>query len=223
MELYLDTADFKAIEKYAAMLPLAGVTTNPTIASKGDMPLPELLKNLRGLLGPKARLHAQVLSNQLEPMLEEARKLASIDSDLAVKLPVTPVGYQAMKILSGEGMTITATAIYSAHQGFMAAMCGAKYVAPYVNRIDGMTADGAQTVLDLQTLLTNNDLDCKVLAASFRTAQQALDVMCAGIESITLPIDVLEQMLNHPCTGPAVVQFEKDWQGAFGDRLSWQA
>ena len=222
MELYLDTADFNAIEKYAAMLPLAGVTTNPTIASKGDLPLPQLIKNLRELLGPNARLHAQVLSNQLDPMLDEARKLADIDPDLVVKLPVTPVGYQAMKILAGEGQNITATAIYSAHQGFMAALCGAKYVAPYVNRIDGMTANGAQTVQDLQTMIDKNNLDCKILAASFRTAQQALDVLCAGIESITLPIDVLEQMLNHPCTAPAASQFEIDWAGAFGDRLSYE-
>ncbi len=222
MEIYLDTADLNAIKQYSDMLPLAGVTTNPSIAARADRSLPELLPAMRQIVGPQARLHAQVISPRAPQMVAEARRLVELDPDLAIKIPVTPEGYKAMKILSAEGITITATAIYSANQGFLAALCGASYVAPYVNRIDAMCGDGVKVVQDLQGLLDKHRLNCKVLAASFKNAQQALEVMSAGIESITLPVDVLAQMVSHPQTAPAVEVFEQDWERAFGTSLSYE-
>ena len=135
---------------------------------------------------------------------------------------LTDAGYAAIKHLTRDGLKITATAIYSAHQAFMAALCGADYVAPYVNRIDTLSGDGCQAVWDLQQMLDNNSLEAKVLAASFKNAQQVLACYKAGIESITLPLDVLAQTLGHPGSTAACAQFDSDWKGAFGDKLSYQ-
>ena len=91
-----------------------------------------------------------------------------------------------------------------------------EYVAPYVNRVDAQGGDGIQTVTDLQTLLKMHAPHAKVLAASFKTPRQALDCLLAGCESITLPLDVAQQMISSPAVDAAVAKFEHDWQSAFG-------
>ena len=93
---------------------------------------------------------------------------------------------------------------------------GAEYVAPYVNRLDAQGGDGIATVQELQQLLELHAPNSKVLAASFRTPRQALDCLLAGCQSITLPLDVAEQLLNVPAVDAALVKFDQDWQCAFG-------
>jgi fructose-6-phosphate aldolase 2 len=118
--------------------------------------------------------------------------------------------------LKKEGITTLGTAVYSAAQGLLAALAGAKYVAPYVNRIDAQGGDGIRTVQELQTLLELHAPNSMVLAASFKTPRQALDCLLAGCEAITLPLDVAQQMLNTPAVESAIEKFEQDWNNAFG-------
>jgi TalC/MipB family fructose-6-phosphate aldolase len=118
---------------------------------------------------------------------------------------------------------VLATAIYSAHQGFLAALCGADYLAPYVNRIDVMGADGVGVVAELQLLLDQHRLDSKILPASFKNTQQVMDVLKLGVGAITLPVDVAAQMFAHPAVQPAVDHFIHDWQGVFGSKLSFES
>lgn len=105
--------------------------------------------------------------------------------------------------------------MYSAAQGLLAALAGAKYVAPYVNRVDAQGGDGIRTVQELQALLEMHAPESMVLAASFKTPRQALDCLLAGCESITLPLDVAQQMLNTPAVESAIEKFEHDWNAAF--------
>ena len=135
---------------------------------------------------------------------------------LVVKIPVTSEGLAAIKMLKKEGITTLGTAVYSASQGLLAALAGAKYIAPYVNRIDAQGGDGIRTVQELQTLLELHAPNSMVLAASFKTPRQALDCLLAGCESITLPLDVAQQFITSPAVDAAIVKFEQDWQGAFG-------
>lgn len=216
MELYLDTSDVQALKKLAAIFPLAGVTTNPSIVAAGKKPLEVLLPELLEALGGQGRLFAQVMATQAEEMVEEARKLRAIVSDLVVKVPVTPQGLAAIKLLKAEGIPTLGTAVYGAAQGMFSALAGADYVAPYVNRVDAQGGDGIQTVVELQQLLTLHAPHAKVLAASFKTPRQALDCLLAGCESITLPLDVAQQMISYPAVDAAVAKFEQDWMGAFG-------
>lgn len=216
MELYLDTSDVQAVKKLAAIFPLAGVTTNPSIVAAGKKPLEVLLPELLEALGGQGRLFAQVMATQAEEMVEEARKLRAIVSDLVVKVPVTPQGLAAIKLLKAEGIPTLGTAVYGAAQGMFSALAGADYVAPYVNRVDAQGGDGIQTVVELQQLLTLHAPHAKVLAASFKTPRQALDCLLAGCESITLPLDVAQQMISYPAVDAAVAKFEHDWMSAFG-------
>lgn len=223
IELYLDTANIEQVARFNKCLPLKGVTTNPSILANSGVGLNKLLPDLAAVLGDNARFHAQVVSTTVQEMIEEAKQINQLPYDMVVKVPATETGLAAIRQIKKDGITVLATAIYSAQQGFLAALCGADYLAPYVNRIDAMGADGFAVVADLQALLNTHGLNSKILAASFKNTQQAMDVMKLGIGAITLPVDVAAQMFAHPAVQPAVEQFSKDWNGTFGNKLSFES
>ncbi|MBJ3593731.1 fructose-6-phosphate aldolase [Salmonella enterica subsp. enterica serovar Saintpaul] len=216
MELYLDTANVAEVERLARIFPISGVTTNPSIVAASKESIWDVLPRLQKTLGDNGILFAQTLSRDASGMVEEARRLSHAFPDIVVKIPVTSEGLAAIKQLKKEGITTLGTAVYSAAQGLMAALAGAKYIAPYVNRIDAQGGDGIRTVQELQTLLELHAPNSKVLAASFKTPRQALDCLLTGCEAITLPLDVAQQMLNTPAVESAIEKFEQDWKNAFG-------
>ncbi|MGK8935086.1 fructose-6-phosphate aldolase [Pluralibacter gergoviae] len=218
MELYLDTSDVAAVRRLARIFPLAGVTTNPSIVAAGGRPLDALLPALREALGGQGRLFAQVLANDADEMVAEAKRLRGVVADIVVKVPVTAQGLAAIKMLKQEGIPTLGTAVYGAAQGLMAALAGADYVAPYVNRIDAQGGSGIRSVEELQQLLALHAPQAKVLAASFKTPRQALDCLLAGCQAITLPLDVAQQMIASPAVDAAVEKFAVEWEEAFGRR-----
>lgn len=219
MELYLDTADVIAVKRLARVLPLQGVTTNPSIIAKEGKSVWEVLPALRDALGGSGKLFAQVMANDSERMVTEAVMLTERISGVIVKIPTTAEGLAAIKQLNTMNIATLGTAVYGAGQGLLAAMAGAAYVAPYVNRVDAQGGDGIGMVRELHQLLKMHAPNSRVLAASFKTPRQALDCMLAGCEAITLPVDIAEQMLISPVVQSAVEKFEQDWQGAFGTNL----
>ena len=222
-ELYLDTADVKQIARFQACLPIKGITTNPSILAQSSIGLNQLLLELDTVLGIGARFHAQVVSQTVNGMVEEAKRLHELPYDMVIKIPATETGLTAIKKVKAENITVLATAIYSVQQGFLAALCGADYLAPYVNRIYAMGSDGVAVVADLQLLLNQHQLNSKLLPASFKNTQQVMDVLKIGVAAITLPYDVAAQMLAHPAVQPAVDKFTSDWREAFGDKLSFES
>ena len=217
MELYLDTANVAEVERLARIYPLAGVTTNPSIVAASKEPLWELLPRLQNAIGEQGTLFAQTMSRDAAGMVAEAKRLNNALPGIIVKIPVTAEGLAAIKLLKSEGIPTLGTAVYSAAQGLLAALAGAKYVAPYVNRVDAQGGSGIQMVQELQTLLALHAPQSKVLAASFKTPRQALDCLLAGCEAITLPLDVAQQMLGTPAVESAIEKFEQDWKNAFGN------
>ncbi|AJI96425.1 fructose-6-phosphate aldolase [Yersinia ruckeri] len=219
MELYLDTADVTAVKRLARILPLQGVTTNPSILAKEGKPIWEVLPALRDALGGTGKLFAQVIASDSERMVAEAILLSERVPGLVVKIPVTSEGLAAIKKLKTMSIPTLGTAVYGAGQGLLAVLAGAEYVAPYVNRLDAQGQDGIAMVGELQKLLNLHAPQAKVLAASFRTPRQVLDCLLAGCQSVTLPVDVAEQFISTPAVQAAVLQFEQDWYGVFGSSM----
>ena len=216
MELYLDTANVAEVERLARIFPITGVTTNPSIVAASRESVWDVLPRLQQAIGGEGTLFAQTMSRDAAGMVAEAKRLSNAVPGIVVKIPVTSEGLAAIKQLKKEGITTLGTAVYSAAQGLLAALAGAKYVAPYVNRVDAQGGDGIRTVKELQTLLSLHAPKSRVLAASFKTPRQALDCLLAGCEAITLPLDVAQQMLNTPAVESAIEKFESDWNTAFG-------
>ncbi len=222
-ELYLDTADLDQIKALAGALPLAGVTTNPSIMAAGGIGLTELLPKLAEILGSNSRFHVQVVSNTVEGIVAEAMQLHALPFDIVVKIPAHAAGLAAIKQIKQDGVPVLATAIYNVQQGWLAALNGADYLAPYFNRIDNQGFDGVGVVADLQNLIEQYRMPTKLLVASFKNVNQVLQVLQLGVASVTLPADIARQMLNVPATDTAVDQFQQDWQAAFSSMLSFES
>lgn len=216
MEFYLDTADVGVVKRLAAILPIKGVTTNPSIVARSRRPLSSVLQELVSILPADSTLFAQVIAHDAAAMVDEALQLREAVPELVVKVPVTHQGLTAIKALTQQNIPTLGTAVYGAGQGFYAALAGASYIAPYVNRIDAQGGDGIALVKELQTLLGLHCPHSKVLAASFRTPRQVLDCMLAGCQAITVDPDVAELFLLDPAVDSALQRFDQDWSAAYG-------
>ncbi len=212
MKLLIDHADLDSIKELIALFPIDGVTTNPTILAKaGENPKDRLVK-IRELIGPDMDLHCQVVASKKEEMMDQARKLvALLGENTYIKVPSSGEGFKAMEELTKEGIKITATGIYTPLQAFLAAKAGAKYLAPYVNRIDNLGYDGLATSKKIQNILEANDFDAKILAASFKNSNQVLDLVERGVGALTLGPDVFKGLVNDKNVDFAIGNFEEDF------------
>lgn len=215
----LDTADLAAIKHCNEFYPLAGVTTNPSIISKENTEFWGLVKEIRSIIGKDKMLHVQTVQTEASKMVEEAKLLKKeLGGDFYVKIPIGEEGLKATKELKKLGIGVTMTAIFTPAQALIAAKAGASFVAPYVNRLDNILGDGTDVVAQIVEQLEIYDLDCKVLAASFKNAEQVHKCALAGCHSVTVTADVLKALITHPMTDAAIEGFEKDWNKAFGDK-----
>lgn len=216
MEFYLDTADVATVRRLAPILPIKGVTTNPSIVARSKRPLADVLQELASLLPADGRLFAQVMAREPQAMIDDALRLREMVPSLVVKVPVTHNGLVVIKALTQQNIPTLGTAVYGAGQGLYAALAGASYIAPYINRIDAQGGDGVVLVKELQKLVDLHAPQAKVLAASFRTARQVLDCMLAGCRAITVDPDVAELFLQDPAVDNALQRFDQDWSAAYG-------
>lgn len=217
MKLLIDDADLGKIRKILEFYPCDGVTTNPSILAKAGRPPFEVLKEIRALIGPDKELHVQAVSKDAEGMVKEARKITEIlGKDTYIKIPTIPEGLKAMQLLKAEGFKITATAIYTPMQAYLAAKAGADYVAPYVNRIDNLGADGIESTKTIQNILDNNGMTTEILAASFKNSQQVQALCEYGVGASTAACDIIEGFLKNASVAAAVDAFVADFEGLCG-------
>ncbi len=217
MKLLIDDANIEKIKKLYDLYPIDGVTTNPSILAKSKRNPYEVLKEIREFIGDD-ELHAQVLSRTAEGMIEEAHKMAEIlGKNTFIKVPSIPEGFKAMKALSKEGFKITATAIYTPMQAYLAAKSGADYAAPYVNRIDNLGANGIETTKMIQDIFCNNGFKTEILAASFKNSNQVQELCAYGVGASTVAPDVIEGLVKNACVTSAVEDFIRDFEGLCGD------
>ena len=217
MKLLIDDANVAKIKQIYDLFPVDGVTTNPSILAKSGRNPYEVLKEIREFIGD-AELHAQVLSRTAEGMVEEAEKMAEIlGKNTFIKVPSIPEGFKAMKILSSKGFKITATAIYTPMQAYLAAKSGADYAAPYVNRIDNLGANGIATTKMIHDIFTKNGFKTQVLAASFKNSNQVQELCAYGVGASTVAPDVIEGLVKNACVTAAVEDFIKDFEKLCGE------
>lgn len=218
MELIIDSADIDQIKQLDDLLTVDGVTTNPTIIKKSgktpEVALPQIIDYLR----PEQKLFVQVIATDYDGILAEARRICALrPTNTYAKIPVTRAGLKAVKALKAEGLGVLSTAIYSAESALLAALNGADYLAPYVNRMCNY-GDGIKTTCDLLQMLHAQGLSSKVMAASFHNVLEVHELVKAGIDAVTLPPDVLWSMIDNPSTDVAVREFTDIWEGAYGRR-----
>ena len=218
MKLIIDDAHIDQIKKIYKYYPVDGVTTNPTIlAANGRKPY-DVLKEIREFIGADAELHVQVVAKTADDMVADAHRIqAELGKNTYVKIPSIEEGFRAMKLLKAEGANITATAIYTPMQAFLAAKAGASYAAPYLNRIDNMGYDGVSIAQHIHDIFRNNKLNADVLAASFKNSQQLLELAEYGIGAATASPDVILSLVKNDAITSAVNAFIRDFEKLCGE------
>ncbi|MFS9311032.1 fructose-6-phosphate aldolase [Streptococcus parasanguinis] len=213
MEFMLDTLNINEIKKWARVLPLAGVTSNPTIAKKeGEIDFFKRIHEVREIIGEAPSIHVQVVAKDYDGILKDATKIRQeCGGNVFIKVPVTPEGLAAIKTLKSEGYKITATAIYTVFQGLLAIEAGADYLAPYYNRMENLNIDSAQVIAQLAEAIEKNHSSSKILAASFKNVGQVNRAFKEGAQAITAGADVFEAAFGMPSIGKAVDDFANDW------------
>lgn len=207
-----DTADLDELRKLYRFFPLEGVTTNPTILRHSGHKLSVAVEGIQELVG-NGMIHLQMISADSDDMVREAKKYRTyfdFGDNFYAKIPVTPEGYRAIRILKDAGINVTATAIFTQQQALVAMKAGADFVAPYVSRLDNISSHGIEVVTDIVQNIFEYGLHGKVLAASFKTVDQIYRTSMAGAHSATISPELLHQLIKHPMTDIGVKQFETD-------------
>ena len=217
MKILIDSADVEKIKEILKYREITGITTNPTILSKVEGDIKNILKELKEFTYGKYEIHIQTTESEVEGILSEARVLRKFFGEtFYIKIPVTKAGLEAIKLCSKEGIRVTATAVLSPMQALAAAMNGASYVAPYVNRMENVGQDATETISVISDLLI--DYPTEILAASFKNIKQIQEVLLQGGEAVTISPELIETSVWHPYTDKSVLDFGIDWKNKFGDK-----
>ena len=210
MKFFIDTANIDEIKKGVEMGLVDGVTTNPSLIAREDKPFEEIITEICTIVdGP---ISAEVVSLDADGMIEEAKKLAAIDKNIVIKIPMIVEGIKAVKKLTAQGIKTNVTLIFSAAQALLAAKAGATFVSPFVGRLDDIGAPSMDIISDIVTIYDNYGYQSEIIVASIRSPQHVLDAALIGADIATIPLKVITQLAKHPLTDIGMEQFLADWE-----------
>jgi transaldolase len=217
MKLFVDTGNIKDIETLAALGILDGVTTNPSLLAREQGDYKQNLKKICGIV--KGPVSGEVVATDFEGMIRQGRDIAAIDEHMVVKVPLTRDGIRACKALSGEGLRVNVTLVFTAAQALLAAKAGAAFVSPFVGRLDDVATSGMELIRDIVEIYDNYEFTTEVLVASCRHPIHIVEAARMGADICTCPPAVIDQLFNHPLTSIGLERFLKDWEKAYGAKV----
>jgi len=212
MKLFIDTASLEDIEAFAALGILDGVTTNPSLLAKEPGDFRRNLKRMCDIV--KGPVSGEVTATDFAGMAQQGREIAAIDEHMVVKVPLTRDGIRTCKALSGEGIRVNVTLVFSAAQAILAARAGAAFVSPFVGRLDDIATSGMELIRDIVQIYDNYEFTTEVLVASCRHPIHIVEAARLGADICTCPPAVIDQLFNHPLTSIGLEKFLKDWEKA---------
>ena len=210
MKLFIDSGNIKDIETLAAIGIIDGVTTNPTLLAKEPGDYHQNLKKICDVV--KGPVSGEVVATEFSGMIREGHDIAKIDQHMVVKVPLTRDGIRACKALSGEGIRVNVTLVFSAAQALLAAKAGASFASPFVGRLDDVATNGMELIRDIVSIYDNYEFTTEVLVASCRHPIHIVDAARMGADICTCPPAVIDQLFNHPLTNIGLEKFLKDWE-----------
>jgi transaldolase len=209
MKFFVDTADIKEIKELNDLGLLDGVTTNPSLILKSGGKIAEVTQQICDIVaGP---VSAEVTATDYEGMMKEAKVLARIADNIAIKVPLTWDGLKACRAIRSEGRMVNVTLCFSANQALLAAKAGASFISPFIGRIDDMAVDGMELISEIRTIYDNYDFKTEILAASIRTVNHVKQAALIGADVATVPPATLKALVKHPLTDKGLESFLADW------------
>jgi transaldolase len=211
MKFFLDTGNVEEVRRAAGLGVLDGVTTNPTLMAKEGKAFREALLEMCALVDI---VNGEVVATDAEGMIAEGREIASLHPNLVVKIPMTPEGFKAIKVLRSEGIRINVTLVFSPAQALLVAKAGAYFVSPFLGRVDDIGSDGMYLLREIMAVYRQYGFETQVLAASLRHPMHVVEAAKLGADIATMPYKVFEQLFKHPLTDRGLDAFLKDWEKA---------
>ena len=210
MKIFLDTADTAAIEKAYSTGIIDGVTTNPTLIRKSGRDPEEVYQQL---IDYGINDISMEVVGDFNVMFEEGTRLSrKFGKACTIKVPCTPDGLRVCRELSRDLVNVNVTLIFSAAQAILAAKCGAKYVSPFVGRVDDNSFSGIELIEQISDIYTiQNVHKTEILSASIRDVKSVSDSFASGAHVVTLPPSIFEKMYNHVLTDKGLYLFDMDW------------
>lgn len=220
MKYLIDSANLDEIRALSEYLPIAGVTSNPSIVKKeGSVPFFAHMREIRSIIGNLRPLHIQVTATDYDGMMRDAEAVfRHVDEKVFIKVPVDFEGVTVIKALRRQGANVTATAVYGMDQAFMALEAGADCIAPYYNRMEALGVDAASVIGNIAGIIAHYGYETEILAASFKQPAQIDRAILAGAHSVTVAPDVLRGIFAKQVVADAVQAFSDDWTGLYGGK-----
>jgi transaldolase len=210
MKIFLDTANLEDIRRFNEMGLLDGITTNPTLLFREGRDPHDTMSQIASMV--RGDVSLEVVSTDYEGMLEEGRRLRRCGNNVVVKVPMTSEGLRACRTLTAEGIPVNVTLVFSPNQAVLAAKAGARYVSPFIGRLDDIGQDGMELIETIMEIFAQYDFDTQVLVASIRHPMHVVEAARLGAHVVTLPPKVLDRMLLHPLTDLGLESFLNDWK-----------
>jgi transaldolase len=210
MKFFIDTANVDEIREACSWGVIEGVTTNPSLIAKEGREFQELVQEICSIVnGP---ISVEAVSMEAEGIIREARALAEISSNVVIKIPMTTEGLKATKRLKQENIATNMTLVFSPSQALLAAKAGARYISPFVGRLDDISHIGMESVEQILNIYQNYDFPTEVIVASIRNPLHVVDAALMGAHIATVPFKVIEQLVKHPLTDIGIDRFLSDWK-----------
>jgi probable fructose-6-phosphate aldolase len=221
MKYLLDTANLDEIRELSEYLPIAGVTSNPTIVKReGAVPFFAHMREIRTIIGSLRPLHIQVTARDYDGMMRDAEAVfRHVDEKVFIKVPVDFAGVKVIKALKRQGANVTATAVYGMDQAFIALEAGADCIAPYFNRMETLGVDAANVIGNIAGIINHYGYETEILAASFKQPAQIDRAILAGAHSITVSPSILREVFGKKIIKDAVQAFSDDWSDIYGGKM----
>lgn len=212
MKFFIDTANLDQIREANDLGILDGVTTNPSLMAKeGIQGTEAVLKHYKDICEiVNAPVSAEVISTDFEGIIEEGKKLAAIDPNIVVKVPMIKHGIKAIKWFTDNGIKTNCTLVFSAGQAILAAKAGATYVSPFIGRLDDSNWDGVELIAQISHIYKTQGFHTEILAASIRNALHIVRCAEVGADVCTCPLSSILGLLKHPLTDIGLAQFLAD-------------
>lgn len=214
MKFFIDTANLDQIKEAQDLGVLDGVTTNPSLMAKEGITGGEnILKHYIDICEVvDGDVSAEVISVDFEGMIKEGEELASLHSQIVVKIPMIKDGIKALKYFSDKNIKTNCTLVFSAGQALLAAKAGATYVSPFIGRLDDISSDGLGLIDEIRLIYDNYSFETEILAASIRHTMHVVDCAKLGADVMTGPLSTIVGLLKHPLTDIGLEKFLKDYK-----------
>ncbi len=216
LKIFLDTANIEEI-KSIDFIQVDGITTNPSLAAKNTSNKENRFEEYKKILSEITKIvsgsvSAEVIATDFDSMMSEALELKKIASNITIKLPCTKDGLKACKeLFNNYNIDVNMTLCFSPSQAVLAALNGAKYISPFIGRLDDIGIDGLDLISDIKQIYENYQFSTQILAASVRNINHIMEVMKIGVDVITMSPSLLDSLYKHPLTDKGLEIFLKDW------------